>query len=115
MHAHCFSITGKAAQFPHELNFQYSQTLQNRIFNTQVVKLKPFRACRYAANNGDTAASPLPPPPNLKGKAPRKFWNAASLAFLGDSVWEVRICFLTSYRGSIFSTEFGKYILHFLA
>lgn len=34
--------------------------------------------------------SPLPNPPNLHGKSPRKFWNAVALAFLGDSVWEVR-------------------------
>jgi hypothetical protein len=32
----------------------------------------------------------VPLPPHLHGKAPRKHWNANALAFLGDSVWEVR-------------------------
>lgn len=32
----------------------------------------------------------VPVPPHLHGKAPRKHWNANALAFLGDSVWEVR-------------------------
>lgn len=32
----------------------------------------------------------LPPPPDLGGKHPRKSWNATALAYLGDSVWEVR-------------------------
>lgn len=32
----------------------------------------------------------VPVPPALHGKAPRKHWNANALAFLGDSVWEVR-------------------------
>lgn len=32
----------------------------------------------------------VPLPPHLHGKAPRRHWNANALAFLGDSVWEVR-------------------------
>ena len=32
----------------------------------------------------------LPPPPSLRGRLPRKHWNALALAYLGDSVWEVR-------------------------
>ena len=32
----------------------------------------------------------VPVPPALHGKAPRRHWNANALAFLGDSVWEVR-------------------------
>jgi hypothetical protein len=32
----------------------------------------------------------LPPPADLQGKAPQKHWNATALAYLGDSVWEVR-------------------------
>lgn len=31
----------------------------------------------------------MPPPPNIGGKDPKKYWNATALAFLGDSVWEV--------------------------
>ncbi|KAK9814920.1 hypothetical protein WJX73_002089 [Symbiochloris irregularis] len=31
----------------------------------------------------------VPPPPDLKGKAPRVSWNAVALAYLGDSVWEL--------------------------
>lgn len=33
--------------------------------------------------------SPFPPPPDIGGVEPRSRWNAASLAFLGDSLWEV--------------------------
>jgi 23S rRNA maturation mini-RNase III len=33
----------------------------------------------------------LPPVPFLDGKAVRANWNAVALAFLGDSVWEVRM------------------------
>jgi hypothetical protein len=32
----------------------------------------------------------LPPPPKLGVLQPRSGWNATSLAFLGDAVWEVR-------------------------
>ena len=31
----------------------------------------------------------MPPPPDLHNKQARASWNATSLAFLGDSVWEV--------------------------
>ena len=31
---------------------------------------------------------PMPPAPSLLGKAPRKYWSANALAFLGDAVWE---------------------------
>jgi hypothetical protein len=37
-----------------------------------------------------SAAPHLPPPPDLAGSNPRARWNAVSLAFLGDAVWEVR-------------------------
>jgi len=93
MHAHFFFVAGKSAQLPIELKLRNSRSLQNRHFNSQAVILKHSKPCWCSADDGGTAAPPLPPPPNLKGKAPRKFWNAASLAFLGDSVWEVRICF----------------------
>lgn len=32
----------------------------------------------------------LPPAPDLGERKPEQSWNASSLAFLGDSVWEVR-------------------------
>jgi hypothetical protein len=32
----------------------------------------------------------MPPVPALQGKSPKTSWNATSVAFLGDSVWEVR-------------------------
>ncbi|KAK9821245.1 hypothetical protein WJX74_000535 [Apatococcus lobatus] len=35
--------------------------------------------------------SPLPPPPDLGTKDPRAIWNPTSLAFLGDSVWELYV------------------------
>lgn len=51
----------------------------------------------------------LPSPPNLGGKQPDKSWNPSSLAFLGDSVWELyaRNLFFhppmhaSKYRGSV--------------
>ncbi len=91
MHAQCFPIGGKSTQFLSTEKLQFPPKLQCRHFNAQIVTLRNFAPCRCSA---DTPASPLPPPPNLKGKAPRKFWNAASLAFLGDSVWEVWLLFL---------------------
>lgn len=42
-------------------------------------------------DRGREVVSPMPPPPDLGGKDPRKYWNATALAFLGDSVWEVRL------------------------
>lgn len=33
----------------------------------------------------------MPPAPSLLGKAPRKYWSANALAFLGDAVWELYI------------------------
>ncbi|GBF99589.1 hypothetical protein Rsub_12214 [Raphidocelis subcapitata] len=42
-------------------------------------------------------ACPLPPPPDLGGAEPRSRWNAASLAYLGDAVWEVYVR-TASYR-----------------
>lgn len=44
------------------------------------------------ANHPFTPASgpaALPPPPSLAGKSVRANWNATSLAFLGDAVWEL--------------------------
>jgi hypothetical protein len=35
-------------------------------------------------------AAVLPAPPDLSGKVVRANWNATALAYLGDSVWEVR-------------------------
>ena len=35
----------------------------------------------------------LPPAPYLDGKSIRAWWGPTSLAFLGDSVWEVRTLF----------------------
>jgi hypothetical protein len=32
----------------------------------------------------------LPPPCDLGGVEPQSRWNAVSLAYLGDAVWEVR-------------------------
>lgn len=37
-------------------------------------------------------AGMLPAPPDLSGKVVRANWNATALAYLGDSVWEVRRC-----------------------
>jgi 23S rRNA maturation mini-RNase III len=36
----------------------------------------------------------LPPPCDLGGAEPQARWNAVSLAYLGDAVWEVRTCSL---------------------
>lgn len=47
-----------------------------------------IRASSGSLSDADTPEI-VPTPPNLGGKSPRKSWNAASLAFLGDSVWEV--------------------------
>ena len=33
----------------------------------------------------------VPPPPKLGILQPRSGWNATSLAFLGDAVWEARV------------------------
>lgn len=33
----------------------------------------------------------LPTPPDLEGRQARQSWNASSLAFLGDSVWELYV------------------------
>ena len=35
------------------------------------------------------ARAVLPPIPDLQGKDIRANWNAVTLAFLGDTVWEV--------------------------
>ena len=99
MHAKCFPFVGKFVKSLNDMNFQYQFLNRSRQFNApKAISLKTFRPCRCSADKGDTAASPLPPPPNLKGKAPRKFWNAASLAFLGDSVWEVCFYLVSSHR-----------------
>ncbi|PSC72418.1 ribonuclease III [Micractinium conductrix] len=49
----------------------------------------------------------LPLPPHLRGKVPRRHWNAGALAFLGDSVWELyarrRFFFPPSAKGAYFS------------
>ncbi len=38
----------------------------------------------------DAGDGVLPPPPKVGVLQPRSGWNATSLAFLGDAVWEVR-------------------------
>lgn len=38
----------------------------------------------------------LPPPCDLGGALPQSRWNAVSLAYLGDAVWEVRGSFMCS-------------------
>lgn len=60
-----------------------------------VSKLKFDKRCRQLTCNCDGEGSErrdktrLPSPPHLGGKQPDKSWNPSSLAFLGDSVWEL--------------------------
>ncbi len=48
---------------------------------------RPNQLLRPVRDAGDGV---LPPPPKLGVLQPRSGWNATSLAFLGDAVWEVR-------------------------
>ncbi len=62
---------------------------------------RPLHAAAQGGNNSSSDVQPqqqdgaqqrpcpLPPPPDLGGATPSSRWNAASLAYLGDSVWEV--------------------------
>ena len=50
-------------------------------------RIKPNQLLYPVQNAGDGV---LPPPPKLGVLQPRSGWNATSLAFLGDAVWEVR-------------------------
>ncbi len=52
-----------------------------------VPECKPKHRATCAAGAG---AAVLPAPPDLSGKVVRANWNATALAYLGDSVWEVR-------------------------
>lgn len=47
------------------------------------------------------AADLLPPSAQLQGKAVKAKWNAVSLAFLGDSVWEVCITTSSVFRACL--------------
>ena len=62
-------------------------------------------------NDSTEAANPvLPPVPFLDGKKIRAWYNPTALAFLGDSIWEVRISHLspkTTFSGR-FSTTHAK-------
>ena len=87
----------------HSLNKMQPQSMYTPLNYQPVLNLRNFVSCSSSSLDDAAAvttaattksnrksSSPLPPPPNLQGKAPRKYWNAAALAFLGDSVWEVR-------------------------
>jgi hypothetical protein len=112
MHVLCSPFAGNYFLILNEIKYRNPSAIQNRHFISQIVTLKFFRPCHCSADSGNTAASPLPPPPNLKGKAPRKFWNAASLAFLGDSVWEVRYIALLSCRAVLFYKMSYRHLNH---
>ena len=43
----------------------------------------------YAEDSEQRGRTKLPSPPDLGGKQPEKSWNPSSLAYLGDSVWEL--------------------------
>jgi 23S rRNA maturation mini-RNase III len=43
----------------------------------------------------------LPAAPELSGASPQGRWNAVSLAFLGDAVWEVRSCWTAAAAAPI--------------
>ena len=62
-------------------------------------------------NDSTEAANPvLPPVPFLNGKKIRAYYNPTALAFLGDSIWEVRISQISSQAAfsGPFSTMHAK-------
>ena len=72
------------------IQLQIPPTLRPLVILKRKSSLRTIILCHSTSTpDGGSPATPLPPPPNLRGKAPRKYWNPASLAFLGDSVWEV--------------------------
>ena len=82
-------------------NDQLQKSSSNYVGNedTQPSLPNPLASSSHEENASDVSkfepkkkrkTAPVPPPPNLHGKQPRKYWNAAALAFLGDAVWEVR-------------------------
>ncbi|KAL4444377.1 hypothetical protein ABPG75_012114 [Micractinium tetrahymenae] len=54
----------------------------------------------------------VPLPPHLRGKAPRKHWNANALAFLGDSVWELYVRRRFFYPPSAKDSYFSQVVHH---
>lgn len=56
----------------------------------RLLKLLYYSTSELVGGAGPPGArATLPPIPDLQGKDVRANWNAVTLAFLGDTVWEV--------------------------
>lgn len=67
---------------------EYTSWLFNRLLPVGTLTVHGAFSTGLDAN-ADDPSPVFPPPPSLHGKGVRSSWNATSLAYLGDAVWEV--------------------------
>ena len=94
------------------VRWQQAEPCTARCTNYDTVKIGTHVLCaitRGGCNRHDAAevhaegeTFVLPPAPYLDGKSIRAWWGPTSLAFLGDSVWEVRTLF--SHAALLYAT-----------